>query len=65
MVIQNTLYLFLSLDIAFIILVMFTKHFGLRFAYDFPKILNDLSDDVHSAIPLHSSSKKLKTYLFA
>ena len=42
-----------------------TKNFGLSFAYDAPKIWNDLPDDVHSATSLHSFTKKLKTYLFA
>ena len=31
-----------------------TKHFGISFAYDAPKIWNDLSDDVHLATSLHS-----------
>ena len=34
--------------------------FGLRFAYDAPRIWNDLPDDVHSAKSLSSSKKKLK-----
>ena len=42
-----------------------TKHFGLSFTYDAPKIWNDLSDDVCSATSLHSFRKKLKNYLFA
>ena len=41
------------------------KHFGLSFAFDAPKIWNDLPDDVHSAISLHSFRRKLTTYLFA
>ena len=32
-----------------------SKHFGLSFAYDAPKIWNDLPDEVHSATSLHSS----------
>ena len=42
-----------------------TRHFGLRFAYDTPKIWNDLLDDLHLATSLHSSREKFKTYLFA
>ena len=42
-----------------------SKHVGLSFAYDAPKIWNDLPDDVHLVTPLHSFRKKLKTYLFA
>ena len=42
-----------------------SKHFGLSFAYDTPKIWNDLPDDVHSATSLQSFRRKLKTYLFA
>ena len=41
------------------------KHFGLSFAYNAPKIWNDLPDDVWSATSLHSFRKKLKTYNFA
>ena len=41
------------------------KHFSLHFAYDAPKIWNDLPDDVRFATSLHSFRKKLKTYLFA
>ena len=37
-----------------------TKYFGLSFAYDVPKIWNELPDDVLSATPLHSFRKKLK-----
>ena len=40
------------------------KHFGLSFAYDAPRIWNDLPDDVRSAKSLSSFRKKLKTYLF-
>ena len=36
-----------------------TKHFGLSFAYDAPKIWNDLPDDESSATSLHSFRKKL------
>ena len=46
----------------------FNFHFGLSFAYDAPKNLNDLLDDVRSATSLHSFRKfreMLKTYLFA
>ena len=39
--------------------------FGLSFAYDTPKIGNDLPDDVHLTTSLHSFRRKLKTYLFA
>ena len=42
-----------------------SKHFGLSFAYDAPKIWNDLPDDVRSATSLHSFRRKLKAYLFA
>ena len=42
-----------------------SKHFSLSFAYDAPKIWNDLPDDVRSATSLHSFRRKLKTYLFA
>ena len=42
-----------------------SNHFGLSFAYDAPKIWNDLPDDVHLATSLHSFRRKLKTYLFA
>ena len=41
-----------------------SKHFGLSFAYDAPKIWNDLPDDVRLATSLHSFRRKLKTYLF-
>ena len=40
------------------------KHFGLSFAYDAPRVWNDLPDDVHSAKSLSSFKKKLKTYLY-
>ena len=43
---------------------MSKKHFGLSFAYDAPRIWNDLPDDVRSAKSLSSFRKKLKTYLF-
>ena len=39
-----------------------SKHFGLSFAYDAPKIWNDMPDDVRSATSLHPFKKKLKTY---
>ena len=41
------------------------KHFGHSFAYDAPRIWNDLPDDVRSATSLHSFRRKLKTFLFA
>ena len=41
-----------------------TKHFGLSFGYDAPRIWNDLPDDACSATSLHSFIKKFKTYLF-
>ena len=37
-----------------------SEHFGLSFAYDAPKIWNDLPDDVRAAISLHSFRRKLK-----
>ena len=40
------------------------KYFGLSFAFDAPRIWNDLPDDVRSAKSLSSFRKKLKTYLF-
>ena len=43
----------------------FSKHFGLSFAYDSPKIWNDLPDGVRSTTSLNSFRKKLKIYLFA
>ena len=42
-----------------------SKHFGLSFTYDAPKIWNDLPDDVRSATSLHSFRRKLKIYIFA
>ena len=39
-------------------------HFGHSFAYDAPRIWNDLPDDVRSAKSLSSFRKKLKTYIF-
>ena len=42
-----------------------SKHFGLSFAYEAPKIWNDLPDDVRLATSLHSFRRKFKTYLFA
>ena len=41
-----------------------TTHFGLSFAYDAPKIWNDLPEYVCLATSFHSFRKKLKTYLF-
>ena len=41
------------------------KHFGHSFAFDAPKICNELPHDVCSATSVASSIKKLKTYLFA
>ena len=41
------------------------KHFGHSFAFDAPKIWNDLPQDVRSATSVTSFRKKLKTYLFA
>ena len=41
------------------------KHFGHSFAFDAPKIWNDLPQDVCSATSVASFRKKLKTYLFA
>ena len=41
-----------------------TKQFGLSFAYDAPKIWNELPDDVRSATSIASFRKKLKAYLF-
>ena len=41
-----------------------TKQFGLSFAYDVPKIWNELPDDVRSATSIASFRKKLKAYLF-
>ena len=42
-----------------------SKHFGLSFAYDAPKVWNDLPDDASLATSLHSFKQNLKTYLFA
>ena len=69
-VIQNILYLSLNLDSlyktcksqadgVFLVVPYFatyrsTKHFGLSFAYDAPKIWHDLSDDVLLATSLYS-----------
>ena len=41
------------------------KHFGHSFAFDAPKIWNELPQDVRSATSVASFRKKLKTYLFA
>ena len=41
------------------------KHFGHSFAFDAPKIWNELPHDVRSATSVASFRKKLKTYLFA
>ena len=41
-----------------------TKQFGLSFAYDAPKIWNELPDNVRSATSIASFRKKLKAYLF-
>ena len=41
------------------------KHFDHSFAFDAPKIWNELPYDVHSAASVASFIKKLKTYLFA
>ena len=41
-----------------------TKQFGLSFAYDAPKIWNELPDNVSSATSIASFRKKLKAYLF-
>ena len=41
-----------------------TKQFSLSFAYDAPKIWNELPDDVRSATSIASFRKKLKAYLF-
>ena len=40
------------------------RHFGYSFAYDAPKIWNDLPDDVRSATSIHIFRKRLKSYLF-
>ena len=41
------------------------KHFDHSFAFDAPKIWNELPHDVRSAASVASFKKKLKTYLFA
>ena len=41
------------------------KHFGHSFAFDAPKMWNELPHDVHSATSVASFRKELKTYLFA
>ena len=41
------------------------KHFDHSFAFDAPKIWNELPHDVRSATSVASFRKKLKTYLFA
>ena len=41
------------------------KHFGHSFAFDAPKIWNDLPQDARCATSVASFRKKLKTYLFA
>ena len=41
------------------------KHFDHSFAFDVPKIWNELPHDVRSAASVASFRKKLKTYLFA
>ena len=41
------------------------KHFGHSFAFDAPKIWNELPQDIRSATSVASFRKKLKTYLFA
>ena len=42
-----------------------TKHFGLSFAYDAPKIWNDLPDDVRSASSANIVKKRLKAYILS
>ena len=42
-----------------------TRHFGLSFAYDAPKIWNDLPDDVRSNSSVNTFRKKLKAYLLS
>ena len=59
--IVNTLQFLLSIHQSF----MSAKHFGHSFAFDAPKIWNDLPQDVRSATSVASFRKKLKTYLFA
>ena len=41
------------------------KHFGHSFAFDAPKMWNELPHDVHSATSVASFRKKFKTYPFA
>ena len=41
-----------------------TNHFGLSFVHNAPNISNELPDHIHSASPLHSFRKKLKTHFF-
>ena len=41
------------------------KRFGHSFAFDAPKIWNELPYDVHCTTSVTSLRKKLKTYLFA
>ena len=41
------------------------KHFDHSFAFDAPKLWNELPHEVHSAASVASFRKKLKTYLFA
>ena len=41
------------------------KHFGHSFAFDAPKMWNELPHDVRSATLVASFRKKLKTFLFA
>ena len=41
------------------------KHFDHSFAFDAPKIWNELPHDVHNTVSVASFRKKLKTYLFA
>ena len=40
------------------------RHFSRSFAYDAPKVWNDLPDEIRSAQSLASFRTKLKTYLF-
>ena len=47
-----------------IVLYNSAKHFGLSFAFDAPKIWNDLPDDDRGATSLASFRRRLKTYLF-
>ena len=41
------------------------KHFDHSFAFDAPRIWNEVPHDVHSAASVASFRKKLKIYLFA